>query len=575
MKREIKSKIGMKMLGVAAFIATILVSSSCNKDFVNKLPDSFKNDTLGVSDGSRRVLYLILDGVKGSVVESLGPKNISLITKRSMYSYDGLADFQRNNLTDAGAWTTMLTGVDYTKHQVQADDFSGFDNQKTPTIFSRLKVEKNNLRTVSFASATGLNNALAKDATEKKDLTNDAAVKDAVISELSTQDPSLLVAQFKGAKEAAGSDYSENNAAYTAAIGKLDDYIGEIMTALQARKTYNGENWLVIIASNKGGGVSGGEPGSNIYDDESRNTFVSFYNPKFTAANYAKPNVEALPYAGVGPRFASNNGSTNGLANLNSNTSIGNFGVSGAYTLMFKIRNDDDGDYYPMFVGKRNPGSTDVGPAGWSFLMGGGEFQVDWTGSPRPGGGINHADGVWHTMGFTIYHSGNSRRLNLFSDGVLRSTSDITNRNADNNFPLRIGTDARFNTNILVKDLVILNTALSDDEMIKYMRKEFGSDNPYFENAIGFWPGNESSGNKMYDHSGKGNHFDFSSTIQFANFMDISPNISPNISQSAFVAVPNNVDIPVMIYNWMNISVPKTWGLMGKFYNPTINLPKD
>ena len=566
----------MKMLGVAAFIATILVSSSCNKEFVNTLPDSFKNDTLGVGDGSRRVLYLILDGVKGSVVESLGPKNISLITKRSMFTYDGLADFQRNNLTDAGAWTTMLTGVDYTKHQVQSNDFSGFDNQKTPTVFTRLKAEIKNVRTVSFASATGLNSTLAKDATEKKDLANDAAVKDAVIAELSTQDPSLLVAQFKGAKEAAGNDYSEDNTAYTAAIGKLDDYVGEIMAALQARKTYNGENWLVIIASNKGGGASGGEPGSNIYEDESRNTFVTFYNPKFTSANYVKPNVDALPYAGVGPRFASNNGSTNGVAFLNSNTSIGNFGTTGEYTLMFKVRNDIGREVnYPMFVGKRDPASTGVNEGGWGFLMGGNSFQIDWALYNRPSGKINQIDGVWHTMGFTIAPSGSARNLKVFADGALQNTSNIAGRNADNNYPLRIGTDASSNSNILVRDLVILNKALTDAEMGTYMRKEFGIDNPYFANAIGFWPGNEESGEKMFDRSGKGNNFDFSESIQFANFMDISPNISPNISQSAFLAVPNGVDIPVMIYNWMNISVPKTWGLMGKFYNPTINLPKD
>lgn len=575
MKREIKSKVGVKILGIAAFIITLLASSSCNKDFVNTLPDSFKNDTLGISDGSKRVLYLILDGVKGSVVENLGPKNLSVITKNSMYSYDGLADFQRNNLTDAGAWTTMLTGVDYTIHHVESDDFNGFDNLKTPSVFTRLKEEKKGLRTVSFSSNPGLNNNLAKDATEKKDLTSDVAIKDAVIAELKTEDPALLVAQFKGAKDAAGNDYSLENTAYTAAIGKLDDYIGEIMDALKARKTYNGENWLIIIASNKGGGASGGAPGSNIYDDESRNTFVSFYNPKFTSANYAKPNVDALPYSGTGPRFASNNGSTNGIANLNSNTSIGNFGTTGEYTLMFKMRNDGGSVNYPMFVGKRNPSNTDVGANGWSFLMGGGGFQVDWGSSPRPSGGIQHADGIWHTMGFTIFVKDGKRMMSVFADGAVRTTVEIGSKNTDNNFPLRIGTDAKFGTNILVRDLVILNRSLPDSEMIKYMRKEFGKDNPYFANAIGFWPGNEESGDKMLDHSGKGNHFDFSSTIQFANFMDISPNISPNISQSAFVAVPNGVDIPVMIYNWMNISVPKTWGLMGKFYNPTINLPKD
>ncbi|WP_169304423.1 DUF4983 domain-containing protein [Pedobacter frigoris] len=573
MKKIMKSVFERKTLSITIILGLILVSSACNKSFDNVLPKSFKNDTLGVGDGSKRVLYIILDGVRGSVVKSLAPANLTQITSRSVYTYDGLADYQRNQITNAASWTTMLTGVDYTKHNVTNENFAGFDNQVTPTIFTRLKSVLAKARTISFASTAVFNDKLAADATVKQNLSNDAAVKSAVVTELTTNDPSFLVAQFNSAELAAGSNYTSANTAYTSAITTLDGYIGEILTALKARKTYAGENWLVVVSSNKGGGVSGGAAGSNIFFDESRNTFVAFYNPKFTSVVYSMPDLNGLPYSGSGPRFLSNSGGS-GIA-VQNNTSIGNFGSTGNFTMMFKIRDDNPGvNNYPMFVGKRNPANTGVGTGGWSFLLGGGSFQLDWNGSPRPGGVISTKDGKWHTMGFTIFNEGTTRRLALFADGVKQATVTI-GANTDNNFPLRIGTDVNSSTNLLIREIAIFNVTMSDADMVSNMRRQLQPANPYYANLIGYWPGNESSGSTMFDISGKGNNFTYSSATQFANFSDISPNISPEISQAAFSAVPNGVDIPSMIYNWMNISIPEQWNLMGKFYNPTVALPKN
>lgn len=568
-----KKYFGKRIQTVFTLCMLLLMHVSCNQEFTNVLPTSFNNDTLRVGDGSKRVLYIILDGVRGDVVRSLAPTSITAITQRAVYSYDGLADYRYNPLLQAAAWTTMMTGVDYTKHHVSDDNFTGFDNAATPTLFTRLKTElKSSARTVSIASSQAFMDKLAADATYKQQVSTDEAVKNAVIAELTNEDPTLVVAQFKNAEVAAANDYTPSNTAYVDAIQTLDGYIGEIMSALNNRKTYSKEGWLVIIASSRGGGPSGGLPGSNIYDDASRNTFVAFYSAKFRSSPYDMPDVDALPYVGTAPRFQSNNSSNNGIANQ-TNTAIGNFGSSGDYTMMFKIRNDGaSAQYYPMFVGKRNPANTGVGTGGWSFLMGENSFQFDWGSSPRPGAGADFRDGVWHTIGITIYMEGSSRRLALFLDGVRRNVSTISG-NHDNNFPLRLGTDQNWNTNLLIKDFVILNTALSEAEMITHMRREFGPNNPYFSNAMVWCPGNESSGNVMMDLSGKGNHFQFSPTIQFASFNDISPNISPNTSEAAFMTVPNGVDIPVMIYNWMNISVPSHWNLMGKSYTPLVNLP--
>ncbi|SMC59218.1 Type I phosphodiesterase / nucleotide pyrophosphatase [Pedobacter nyackensis] len=573
MEKIIKSFFEIKTLSITAIIGLILVISGCNKDFENVLPKSFRNDTLGLGDGSKKVLYIIMDGVKGSVVESLAPTNITEITQKAIYSYDGLADFQYNQLTNAAAWTTMLTGVDYTKHQVSNENFSGLNLQATPTIFTRIKESLGNVRSVSIAASAGFNDNLAVDASMKQTLTDDAAVKAAVVDELSTNNPSLVVAQFHSAEDAgATAGYTTATPSYTTAIQNIDGYIGEILKALKARKTYATENWLVVIASNKGGGTSGGAGGSNIYDDLSRNTFLAFYNPKFVVTPISQPDIDNLPYVGTAPRFASN-ASVSPKALLSSNTNIGNFGVSGNFTMMFKMKDDlGAASGFPPFIAKQ---VTFGSGAGWNYFRGSNNVQLSFSGASTLQGAAVMNDSKWHTYAITITTSGGTRTTVFYIDGVSRSSTNIGVTNRDNTAPLRIGADMGKNTSFMVKDLAIFNVAMTPAEVIKNMRIQLRPSNPFFSNLLGYWPFDETSGTVAADVSGKGNNMTYSGPVQFIPFSEISPNISPEISSAAYTAVPNGVDIPVLIYNWLNIAVPSQWGLMGKFYNPTVTLPKN
>lgn len=579
MKINIQHKGVIQQGSILLFILSILMCISCNKEFVSRLPDSYPNDTLGLGDGSKKVLYIIMDGVRGSVLQELAPANLSEITQRSIFSYDGLADYQRSSLAQASAWTTMLTGVDYTKHGVQSEDFSSYDPLAHPTLFGRLAKEQEHARTIALTSSLSFKEHLAKEATVATVYTDDAAVKTAVLAELDNQNPALLTAHFNGAELVASGDYSKTNVAYTEAILKLDNYIGEMLAALRRRKTFPTENWLVVIASSKGGGTSGTEAGEDIYKDFSRNTFVAFYNPRFKPEEVAKPSLDGMPYTGTAPRFIRQDPNTRGSADLGSNTTIGNFGTSGDYTLMFKFRDNNPTRVtgWPAIFGKQNPATAGTGGGGWEFnSSGGGNFQFYWNGISQQNVLINTKDLLWHTVGFTVSTESGKRLVKLYYDHVSAGTYDITGKNADTNYPMFIGAIRDGSgTNFLFRDLVILNVALPEIVMKAAMRKEFGTASPYFSNAIAWWPGNENSGSRLYDRSGNGNDFMLKPEVQFATFSDLSPNISPDITESAFKVVPNGVDIPVFIYNWLNVGVSKDWELMGKLYRPTFNLPKD
>jgi hypothetical protein len=576
--------LNFKHIIAVMIIGLIGLNFGCNKDFENTLPKSFKNDTAGLGTNTKKILYIVLDGVKGAVVSTLAPTTLTQITGNATYSYDGVADYQRNSITNAAAWTTMLTGVDYTKHNVTNENFANLNLQATPTIYTRLKTALGNVRTVSFGATPAFNDNLATDATVKQSFANDdAAVKTAVVNELNTNDPALLVAQFHSAEIAgAANGYTASTTAYAGAITTLDTYVGEILTALKARKNYSKENWLVVVASNKGGGVSGGTAGSNIFADESRNTFVAFYNPKFSAKPIIKPDVNTLPYVGVGAKFNATN------AAVQSDPTFLNLGTNKEATIRFNLRWDNKAGNgnYPVILQKRGlTTATTAGLPGWALIKDDGgiiTLNVSFTGSTgnlQAKGPTSQVitDGKWHSIAVRFYMNGTTHTASMFVDGIPAQTPNLaltlSSANGDLNTtsPLTFGKFT--NVDCFITEFAVYNIAIPNADIIANSKKTplLPAIDPYYNNLIGYFKGNEGSGNIINDVTGKAAPMNLVGSANWSNFADISPNLSPAISETAFTTVPNGIDIPVLIYNWFNISVPTQWNLMGKLYVPVIS----
>ncbi|WP_165501745.1 LamG-like jellyroll fold domain-containing protein [Pedobacter frigiditerrae] len=571
--------LNFKHLIAIMIMCLVGLNFGCNKDFENTLPKSYKDNVASLGDGSKKVLYIILDGVTGASIKALAPQNITLINEKATYTFDGLTDDNLNVMTNAAAWTTMLTGAEYTTHNVTTEDFSDLNLQPIPTIFTRIKSTISNARMVSIASTAAFNDKLAGDATVKQNLTDDAAVKTAVLSELSTNNPSMVVAQFHGAETAgAANGYTASTPAYANAIKTIDTYIGEILTALKARKGFSGENWLVVLASNKGGGVSGGAVGSNIYGDMSRNTYVAFYNPRFSSFLINKPDDNSYPFLGQAVRMVSNV-TTNGQALL-SNASVGDFGTSGEYTFQMKVRSDGGtASNYAHFCGNMSNYTAREGlnATGWDYMTWGDSYYFSFGGAYAINVGVNIRDGKWHTLAFKLFNSGATRYVALFQDGKKVITADITGKDFTNPAALHLGpgkaTSTSDGASISFRDVAIYNYALTDDDLIVNMKKEISLVVPNADKLLGCWPANEGSGTVLKDISAAKNNFTINAATSWLTFNEASPFVGGNISQEAYGTVPNGIDIPVMIYYWMNIAVPSQWGLTGKLYSPKVNLP--
>lgn len=583
MSRDIKKYNGAKLFGSSLLTmlccVVAMAVTSCNKDFEGVPTTKYNNDSLAVSAGKKKVLYLILDGVRGSVLSTMKPVNVVKINKNAIYTFSGLNDSTAVVPTNAGSWTDMITGAPVKSHKVISEDFAGNQLAQFPSIFTRLKQVNPNLKTVSLAASSSFDTNLAGDASEHSLFSSDAAVQTALKSKIGTTDADLIVAQFHSADVAGtAGGYHAGNTNYITAITTLDGYLGEALNALKARPTYKEENWLVIIASNKGG-VDTSTPitDATLFGDPAKNTYVALYNPAYDAKPYNKPNTNEIAYTGKAPRFQSTT-TTNIYATL-ANTTVGNFGSTGDYTMMLKIRVDETtSQTWPQIIGK-SPSTADVIANGWEFAMSGNNYFFDYGNSTRPALKVIR-DAQWHTIAVKFYMVGSSRFLTVFNDGVKETGGtnantglpiypyDITGRSVSNTNPLRIGSGSNKPTNFLIRDLAIFNMAIPDNDLITYMKREVNGSNPYFANLLGWWPCNEGSGTVLKDRSGKGNDFTITGNVAWTSHSDLSPNISPSISGVVYRTVPNGVDLPFTIYNWFKVLPPASWGLSGRSFSP-------
>lgn len=557
--------------------AAMVAFVACNKPFPDTLEKEYFEEPVKAIE--RKILLILVDGAVGSEVRAAMPPTLNSLVDFSIFSWDGLNEYRNNQVTNPLSWSTLLTGANSNKHNVTGNDFSTYAIASYPSIFTRLKQEKPNLRTAAFSASADLATNLAADASVKNNFTgNDAAVKEAAKEELLSNDPDLIMAQFIGVDKAGEStSYSINSAEYKSAILQVDSYIGELLAAMRARPNYESENWMVIITSNKGSNeqyVPVGTPWS-AFDDKSHNTFFFFYNPRFKSQNPNKPTV--IPYFGASPYYSGTQ-SLNRRAKVLDGGDSYDIGATGSFTIQCKVKIPAGNYYYPAFLSKR--ASFGGGVVGWVFFMEGNYWQINFGQSGfgnRQIRGHAIADGQWHTLTVVIKQEGSARNVYTYTDGVLypftgnRDIASYGNLNSPQ--PLTVGNLPPDNVtnfqNYLVTDIRFYNTALSTDYILNnYCKTDVETTDPYKTNLKGFWPSTSVTlDKKLLDESGNGHHLVIES-YNPASFADITTSVCPAVSDAVYKTVPNAADVAMQIYQWFGVIVPPTWNLDGKNWIP-------
>ena len=191
------------------------------------------------------------------------------------------------------------------------NDFRQPKLDKFPHFFARLKAVQPKAQTVSLVDWLPLYRYIvsAADVSQVYPPTDDCQLGDGLAARvaveiLAKQDPTAMFVYF-GQVDEIGHRYGFHPTieTYTAAIERVDAYIGTLLAAMRSRETYAQEDWLVLVSSDHGGKDKG--HGGGHSEPEITNSFVivngsAAERGKLTGPTYlVDVPVTALTHLGV------------------------------------------------------------------------------------------------------------------------------------------------------------------------------------------------------------------------------------------------------------------------------------
>lgn len=553
-------------------IGGILLLVACNKDFPNLLQNF--NEAKDSPESKDKVLLVIVDGLSGSVVQDIEPENMTLMTRNGLVTYGSLADPTTDfKVTNTSVAASLLTGVNSDKTGVTSGDISTL-NPQYPTIFERLKNEAH--RSNFYTSSSAYGTYLGKNATVQIGADDNAVVNDA-LKGMQTDSADLNVVHLTKVEQAGVvSGYTSESAGYVSAVQNADKQIKQLVDAIKGRKSISNENWLVIVTSGKGGKTKNSESDFTAYGDSERSTYTLLYSPKFTRKIIPRPSAKDIPFVGNATRYtyAANNQVYGQLTDPNK------FNVSASedWTITFFAKhNSPNTTYnYAVFLAKRLQGFSGNG---WNIFSesGGWGFNSSFA-NQTFGDYIN--DGEWHALTVVIKRSGTQDSVYTYTDGTKNSISGkvsqnvVANSNFDNTSPLRIGYspgDGNTGCDLSLCNLQIYNRAFTHDEVKRYGGVTHIDESfPFWSNLQGYWPGyGDVNTSKLTEKTKKGaGDLALRGPVSWTSFNELVPFFQPPIEGSFFRQVPNAVDVPFMVYQWLGITVESAWNLDGKSWSP-------
>jgi hypothetical protein len=560
---------------ISLALGTLMVFGACNKDFPNLLQNF--NEAKDSPESRDKVLLVIVDGLSGPAMQDIAPTNIDLMTRNGLVTYGSLADPTTDfEVTNQSVAASLLTGVNSAKNKVVGSDLSPIDLSKYPTIFTKLKQNAVSRKSSLFTSDAKYGSSLGKDA-EVKVESNDVAVVNAASTSLSTTESDLNVIHLTEVDKAGkSSTYSAADTKYVAAINVLDKQVQSLWETIKKRASFNTENWVVIITSAQGGVSTDPVTDFTPYGDSKRDTYTLFYSPKFARKIVPRPNSKDIPFVANATRYtyASNNQVIGKLADVNKF----NMGTGSDWTMtLFLKHNVADASYnYPIFFAKRVEGFTG---AGWNFFLEGNYWGFNSSIAGQAfGPTIN--DGEWHALTAVIKRSGSQDSVYVYTDGTNATVSGKSSQvgangnNLDNSSPLTLGYNpgnGNTDCNISICNVQIYNRAFSAEEVKRYGGvTHIDESYPFWSNLQGYWPGyGDVNTTVLTEKTRKGaGNFKLTGPVAWTSFNELVPFFQPPIEESFYRLVPNAVDVPFMIYQWLGVSVESSWNLDGKSWTP-------
>lgn len=544
-----------------AAVLMVVVGSSCKK-YADPPPffEDYGNDsTAGLQ---RKVLVISIDGATGSEVKTVAPPNILALQKTGKYTYNEMRD---NFVTDASSWVTMMTGVGYAKHEISDSSFlvttgdisSGENNPIPyyPNVLNYILPIKTDYKIAVISPWLNLNNYL-KAADYDYNVPNDEIVKDSAVSILSESNPlGVMVVNFNSVELAGNAGaFSASDAGYKAAILKTDEYVGNIVQAIRARKNYSRENWLIMITTNHGGSATNPKPG-----------FIVASNPIFKEVEIKQNGLNSVHFNGSGGGAIT--------ASVPNDNGLYNSGADKDFTVQLQIK-INTAKHWPGFFAK-SAGISGNTTTGWTFMQVDNKYAIVFGGSANGGNGKLQTnaktvvvDGKWHTITLTVKMGNGKRTATLYTDGAFDVSADITSRgNLDNTAPLRLGytaIDGSGASDFYAADVEYFNVALDAQTIADNIGLMDISKHPNYANLIGYWPIEEGAGSILFNGAPTGYNMQLNGAFKWdALGKDVPITMVPDSTDAPSV-IATTADVSANILYWLKIGISQGWSFDGQ-----------
>jgi predicted AlkP superfamily pyrophosphatase or phosphodiesterase len=232
----------------------------------------------------KKVLIIGIDGCRPDALLAAKAPHLRALMRDGSFS----ARAQTGDITISGpGWASLLTGVWREKHGIRDNHFEGANLGEFPHFFHRLKSSRPNAFTASIVHWGPINERIVSDVDLAVILPRDSQVATEAGRILRERDPDAVFVHFDevdGAGHKHG--FHPTVAAYIAAVEQTDSYVGQLMDALHARKSYAREDWLILVSTDHGGSEKG--HGKNI--PEHRTIFLIVSGP-----SAARGTIEPAP----------------------------------------------------------------------------------------------------------------------------------------------------------------------------------------------------------------------------------------------------------------------------------------
>lgn len=496
---------------------------------------------------TKKVLFIGIDGCRADVMMSTSTPNIQNLISQSIYSLDGLC---AATTWSGNGWSTMLTGVWHTKHNVQDNSFTSPNYTNYPDFLTRAETFNPSLRTISLAHWSPINDKIVQNADVKTNLATDLAVKNAAVNALKNDNPDILFVDFDDVDHAGHSyGFSSTVPQYVSSIQTTDAFIGEIVAAMKNRPTYANEDWLVVLTTDHGA-VETSHGGGALSE---RNIFTVYSNPGFTPQQISKTVLES------NKTFNQLNFPAGTYAKP-ANQAAFNFGTNQDFTIEFWVKPNASYSSDPVMIGNKNwasgknKGIIFSGYSGQTFKMniGDGTNRIDLTGGKAETNKWKHIAASFDRDGL----------VTLYEDGVPVTFAKMSSiGNIDSGLPLTLNQDGTntYSPNLAAsyKDIRIWKSALPNDVIVNWANQDITPSHPYYAQLLANWKCNETSGNTLTDSSPNANNMAITGAPVY------NANTTNNFKIYDYTSTTRETDHFPTVLNWLCIPVQSSWGIDG------------